>query len=482
MTIYELRDLEEARRFLLQGLWWQRVVPPNKATVKEALEWCLEIASGGDPLPPVGFVADLGHVAFGEDWEARDARDQMAVPGLPINLVRTYEDHVLGKIYSDWTFSRASDALRRYTGRDRARGLAFLINQVRGRAELPGVVFAPGVIKQALDSQPEEVLAQGWEMLLQEGVQPLQVDLYEALITAVRRGAEVLAPEDIFELEHRTALADMGQRVALRQVLRATALLEAMLPRHRVKPLVHRMEVPTRILDEDTYPVGGFTSISTRGSVESLLQSQLAYMETDPGAERPDLFDIKFLRDELLYYSRDENQFLRRRRTFVLVLQPDLISSRFKDAALPYQRGVLLLALIRVLVLKLSEWLSSDALAFQILFVGSGERDVLAPERGLLETLLREQIANGTVILSRMPAAEVAGQCTRWARRSMCHVLNLAVQPGDIAANDCVVHRLQINGPRPFLADPYGELTPIEGEDALDSWGMALQQILQRWI
>ena len=26
--------------------------------------------------------------------------------------------------------------------------------------------------------------------------------------------------------------------------------------------------------------------------------------------ERPDLFDMKFVRDELLYYSRDENQFL----------------------------------------------------------------------------------------------------------------------------------------------------------------------------
>ena len=71
----------------------------------------------------------------------------------------------------------------------------------------------------------------------------------------------------------------------------------------RVSGLVgHR---PTRALDEDTYPVGGFTSISTRGSIESLLHSQLAYMETD---ERPDLFDIKFLRDELLYYARDENQ------------------------------------------------------------------------------------------------------------------------------------------------------------------------------
>ena len=153
----------------------------------------------------------------------------------------------------------------------------------------------------------------------------------------------MLGPEDVFELEHGTALAAFGQRVALRQVLRAAAEFEADLPRAPAAPPARRQEVPTRVLDEDTYPVGGFSSISTRGSVESLLHSQLAYMEPD---DRPDLFDIKFLRDELLYYSRDENQFLRRRRTFVFALYPDLCHARFKDAELPCQRIVLLLALL----------------------------------------------------------------------------------------------------------------------------------------
>src|SRR5205807_2202854 len=151
----------------------------------------------------------------------------------------------------------------------------------------------------------------------------------------------------------------------------AAETLEAALPRQRVRPLARRMEVPTRILDEDTYPVGGFTSISTRGSPESLLHSQLAYMETD---ERPDLFDIKYLRDELLYYARDENQFLRRRRTFAVVLCPDLIHARFKDAGLPFQRVILLGALLVVIVRKLAEWLSTDALSFVFYFLADSAR------------------------------------------------------------------------------------------------------------
>jgi vWA domain found in the FtsH ternary systems/N-terminal helical region fused to the FtsH ternary system vWA domain len=481
MDPYELRDLDEARRFLLQGLWWQRVLPPTAATVRPALEWALEIASEGQPLPPLGFVADLGHLAFGLDWESR-TRPSQAVPSLPMPLVRTYEDHVLGKICTDWSFARASDALRqpRYQGRDRARGLAFLVNQFGERAGFAGVALSFGVIKTALETAPEEVLNQGWESLRQDGAQPLLADLYEALIAAARRTAEVLGQEDLFELERGTALAEMGERVALRQVLQAAAKFEATLPRHRLRPRSGRQEVPTRILDEDTYPVGGFTSLSTRGSVESLLHSQLAFMEED---ERPDLFDIKFVRDELLYYSRDENQFLRRRRTFVFALAEDLIATRYKETDLPYQQGVLLLALIVVVVRKLSEWLSTDALAFKIVFLVEKKEAPLEAERALLHTLLDEPIANGTVEILREKRDALGRLCTNWARRSLCHCATFTCgEPLRFEAADTVLSLLRLHGSRPALGDSCTAPAMVEGDDALDSWNRTLELLLQRWI
>src|SRR5579883_1599776 len=57
MAITELRDLTEARRYVLQGLWLQRVARPVAGRIKPVLEWALEIASNGHPLTPVGFVA-----------------------------------------------------------------------------------------------------------------------------------------------------------------------------------------------------------------------------------------------------------------------------------------------------------------------------------------------------------------------------------------------------------------------------------------
>ncbi len=477
-----IRNSFDARRLLVQGLWWQRVLPPTAATVRTILTWVKEIASGGQPLPPIGFVADLGHVALGEDWESRSGRESINVPNLPINLIRTYEDHVLGKIYADWTFSRASDALRHYPkGRDQARGLAYFLNQFRERARFDGVELSLGVINTLLDVAPEELLTEGWESLRQDGPHPLLPELYESLIQSARRTAEVLGPEDIFDLERKTALEELGQRLAHRQVLRAAAGLEATLPRHKIKPLARRMEVPTRILDEDAYPVGGFTSLSNRGSIESLLFSQLAYMEPDR-SQQPDLFDTLYLMDELLYYSRDENQFLRRRRTFVVVMPPDLVETRFKDFELPYQRGIMLLGLLYVLVRKLTNWLTTDALTFQFLFLGVGENDPLANERAILEKLFSDEIALEVVHLQRQSAGKLHRLCEDWARKSMVHVLMTGVRPGLLEAKDTVTTRLAIDGPRPSLGEGNGELNPVEGDDASDAWANALQGLLVRWV
>jgi hypothetical protein len=321
------------------------------------------------------------------------------------------------------------------------------------------------------------VLGQGWAALQRDGPHPLLVELYTGLVRAVRGCADFLSAEDLFELEHRTALADLGERLARRQVLQAISLMEAAVPRHAVRPPSRSGEVPTRILDEDTYPVGGFSSLSTRGSIESLLQSQLAFMETD---ERPDLFDIKFLRDELLYYARDENQFLRRRRTFVFLLHPDLAATRFKDPELPYQRGVLLLALLVLLVRRLTDLLSSDALQFKIIFLNGA--DPLAPERELLRTLLPEAIANGTVELLLDPEQALGPRCTEWARHSLCHGLSIATgRPVMLEAVDTVITLLRIDGPRPALGNEKGEPT-LEGEPPLESWGLVLKMILQLWM
>ena len=64
----------------------------------------------------------------------------------------------------------------------------------------------------------------------------------------------------------------------------------------------------------------------------------------------------------------------------------------------------------------------------------------------------------------------------------MVHCLMVGVHPPILEANETVVTRLAINAPRPSLGDGNGELNPVEGDDASDSWANALQQVLMRWI
>ena len=207
----ELRDPQEARRFLLQGLWWQRVLAPVRPSVQPALALALEVAASGALLPPVGFVADVGNAVLGAGGENRSTP---SLPGVPAVLLRTYEDHVLSKLYVDWTFNRAADALRRYEGRDQLRGLAFLLTRLCERMSIGGVELSPAVIKTALEMPPEQALREGWDSQIREGPQPLLLQLYGSLPGAARRVAEVLGPEDVFELEHRTALAEPAERLA----------------------------------------------------------------------------------------------------------------------------------------------------------------------------------------------------------------------------------------------------------------------------
>ena len=481
MTPIELRDPDVARTVLSQGLWFQRVVPPSAATVRPALERALEVVAAGQPLPPIGFVGDLGNVVFELGRDARGGHDLSGIVGLPPGLIRAYEDLVLGKFYTDWTFDRASDVLRHLGGRDRHRGLAFVISQFMERGAAEGIFLSPAVIKSLLETPPDEVLARGWGTLARDGLTPLVPRLYEGLIAATRRLPEVLAPEDVFELEHGTALAQLGQRVALRQVLEAARRFEAALPAQRVRPRSGRREVPTHIHDEDTYPVGGFASLSNRGSLESLLHSQLAYMEPAGAAARPDLFDVKYLRDELLYYSRDENQFLRRRRAFVVVLTPDLVRARFKDVDLPTQRIVLALGLLVAAGRRLVDWLSDDALVFDFAFVGEAGAQALTQERDLLAMVFREALANGTVRL--IPVEDLrhaTAVCRERARRSTCHALVVGVEPPAIEADAVTVARLSIDGPIPILVGNV-PITPGATDDPIAAWEAVLLQLLVDW-
>jgi hypothetical protein len=455
-TTLELHDSAIARRHLLQGLALSRAAASDETLLSAALGCALEIAVQGEPLPPLGLLADLHLVAFGALHPVGQSYITTGI--LDPALARRYEDYVLGKLYADLSFERGADALRRYPLESRARGLAYLAGRLVDRDGCGGTVLGPAVIRALQELPPAEVLREGWGSLEQEGLAPQLATQIERLIDAFRGTGDLLGAADIFELEHGTALAEFGQRVALRQVLTAAAELAQGLPSQRPRSRPRREKAVTRIVVEDAYPVGGFASISNRGSVESLLHSQLVYLEK---AERPDLFDVKYVRDELLYYSRDENQFLRRRQAYLLLLSPDLVQARFKDAALPYQRIILALALLLAATRQLTAWLSQEALVFRFVFLNVDRprhvTGALDDERELLEMLLREELAAGRATLEAWPRAELMPRYEQESRRSLTRCLLVAPQEMERANEVPPMCQLLVSSSEPAWISEDGE-------------------------
>lgn len=472
-------DPTNARVYLIESLLISRVELPSPEQFRLAFEVALHIANSGNTIPPLGLLMDLRQVLLDYPNVRPRTRTDSDEHLFDADLIRFYEDYVLGKFLVDRSMERASDAICHYALEDQPKGVAFVAERVLDRCHFIGLNCNPALLRSLSLEQPENLLAEARDQITKHGVQATLDEHFRKLIHAIRQFGDVLGNEDLFELEHGTALSQFGERVALRQLLRAADLLTAELPDYVLRPWPGRREVPTHMVDEDTYPVGGFSSLSTKGSIESLLHSQLAYMDKE---DRPDLFDIKFVRDELLYYSRDENQFLRRRRTFVFVITPEVKNFSFKLKDLPFQHIILLLGLLLALVRRLSDWLSVDALRFEFCFLADESVFPLRPERELLKIALRELIDNGIVELNeQLYVHAMAKHFQQLSRQSQCHVLWIGETIPDLDFGQVVLTNLRLERSLPYVLQEQHSLNQ-PSESTFGGWIDALKIILQLWV
>ncbi len=141
----EIRDSQLAKALVLESLATTRLALRGSAAWQQGVRAALEVASHGAPLLPVGFMADLAHVITSPPEEL-PATTFLGLQTLP-SWIQRYEDYVLGKLFADGSLERAAAAVLRYRGREQDQALAFVCEQIRRRAELPGVVLSPGVLR-----------------------------------------------------------------------------------------------------------------------------------------------------------------------------------------------------------------------------------------------------------------------------------------------------------------------------------------------
>lgn len=412
-----LHEHDATRDWLAGGLALVRMGTGGTDALQEAAPLLDTAVSELAVLPPPGVLLDLARVFR----HTRPPVRRDAPPAIP-HRIRPYEDAVLGRLLVDPLRIAVVDALSGLPERLRDAGLVVLAERILERVGYSrGEAVNPGAVRELARTTVEDSASRAGPAL-QGPLGTVLADAYADLVQAFQRTPRPLRASDVVVLQQLQLLERRSDRLALSQVIASAELLARGLPK-RVRGTRRRAgHVSTHLLDDSAYPVGGFSSISTRGSIENLVTSELALMED---GDDIDLFDVRLMEGELLYYTRDETAFVRSRRRFVLTLSEDLDSTRYRDEGLPYQRLVVALGWLVALVRVLVRWLDRQDLLVRIVLPPS----VLDAEANLLALALAEAVQAGWVRIERLEEHAVAHVLTADARQAPVDHIVLARKP-----------------------------------------------------
>ncbi|MFT3710537.1 MAG: hypothetical protein QM817_23175 [Archangium sp.] len=472
----ERLDGPRAEGFLTASLALAREAATSSTWFETSIR-SLEAAYGERPLIPAPTLAfDLTALLLGERLLPIPPPTQEPVR----EAMRGYEDHVLARLTSDRRWTRLTEAIAGLPKDLRSTAVGVTVAQLLTRLKLnEGTGVSTGIVRRLATRSPEEVLEAGRAALYDPEIAARLVDGLVLMAKAARRTRELLSDAEVFLLENLTALKGLGPRVQLAQLAETAQAIEERLPTRLRGTVFEDGDAPTSLEEDSAYPVGGFSSISTVGSLENLVTSELIYMEQ--GDElRPDLFDVRFVEGELLYYARDESVAVRKKRALVFVFDPSLMKSRVKDRGDSYQRLVWLFGTVTALVRKLSEWLSNEALQFELRFSSETDDAALLEEEGVLSLLLREFRERGQVDVMRIDSTLMAISQARETHRNRARIMYFTSKMRSglegTSAPDAIID-VGASRPRVHWAD--GVETPIEQSlTGADAWAAVTRQIL----
>ncbi|RMG11445.1 MAG: hypothetical protein D6731_15605 [Planctomycetota bacterium] len=378
---------------------------------RRALRWYRALLLGGRAKGlPFSWVFDLGHLLLdGERFVFRSLQGLSRWPAAERRLRLEYENLLLNGLLHDASFRRASEAVRRDPRRDDlvAHCVGVLLDPLAragGHADAPAI--DPVLLRELgvpADLDPEAAAAAYDELRGEGATLRAFADALERML-AERRPEPAFSPAHLAEVEHWSAYRSAAQRLAGRRIAAAAAAL----PPLDLSDVVRRETrvVETELPDSGTYPQGGFAELAHRGPLENLVPTELVYMGEDPFGDDPhpsvDLFALRCLESEALFFARDSGQLRRTRRSVHVALRPDP-GLRVK---LPWHPDPLVV-LVYGLCLRLCEDLvrvfPGDALRYELHLLARGPSAAARTDADaeLLSVLLRHDIGRGAVRVAR---------------------------------------------------------------------------------
>ena len=284
--------------------------------------------------------------------------------------------------------------------------------------------------------------------------------------------------EDFFELAHFDALDRPHRRLFARRVQElATAAGPIDVARTRVR--VESEEAATTVADEGTYPTGGIGEITTKGSIENLVRSELVYRMDDGSGV--DLFALRWAEGDLLFYTRDAGSLHRKRRALVFALDPTKM--RIKDPRHATSLAVLAYSLIAVTSDDLLDLFGGEGARIEIRVVSARPVDADKEEAELFEMRLKEAIRRGDARISLETGIDGAAAVDPRRRTFIVAIGDVAVDETQVQRAGGQLLRVHLAAP-PEGHDPEGSVFYLDPADRMpgDRIGEVRDELLTRIV
>ncbi|MCK6512576.1 hypothetical protein L6R29_21815 [Myxococcota bacterium] len=147
---------------------------------------------------------------------------------------------------------------------------------------------------------------------------------------------EILFPDSVFLiLQHIELMPSKLERVRWQQLSEIYTALPP-LQTHQQLIRIRDLGYAQMLLPSPSeIPEGGINGLTHQGKIESLLPSELLYWEDSPSAQHIDLFALRWVEQELLFFQREQEFTFTKHRTLSICLDLDLGDARYKAPNAP---------------------------------------------------------------------------------------------------------------------------------------------------
>lgn len=479
---------EELSDFVLGSLDVSGAAFEDKlAAALRALVWFRHLQGFGYDAIPFVAVHDVGHLLLlGDSFPFRAVTDleKWSEQERPLRLA--YENRFLNALRSDAKIRRLIALLAQHGAGEPEKQDELVQRSLE-------ILFA-GVRENRLDSAPHVNPVHLRDLAALDQVPP---DLARARFEESRPGffvrylGELLArqasvidvprllrEEDFFELAHFDALDRPHRRLFARRVQElVTAAGPIDVARTRVR--VESEEASTAVADEGSYPTGGIGEITTKGSIENLVRSELVYRMDDSSGV--DLFALRWAEGDLLFYTRDAGSLHRKRRALVFALDPSRM--RVKDPRHAASLAVLAYSLIGRTADDLLELFGGEGARVEVRIVSPKPVDADREEAELFEMRLKEAMRRGDARVAIESAIDPAGAVDARRRTFVVAIGEVAIDATEVQRAGGTLLRVLLS-PAPEGHDQDGPVLHLDPSDPApaDRIGEVRDELLTRIV